>query len=197
QGCAVSIAYAVRHPARVERMILYGGYAQGWRVRGEPAEIAAREAMRTLVREGWGQENPAFRQLFTSRYIPGGTPEQMQWFNDLQRIATPPATAAQLIDALGDIDVTALVPRLRVPTLVVHSRHDAGVPFAQGELLARTIPGARFVALESRNPVVLEHAPAWPKLAAALREVLPAPALPPAAAPKAASAASRAAGSAI
>src|SRR5690606_29063173 len=135
QGCAVSIAYAVRHPERVERLILYGGYAQGWRARGEPAEITAREAMRTLVREGWGQENPAFRQLFTTRYIPEGTPEQVQWFNDLQRISTSPANAARLIDALGDIDVTALVPRVRVPTLVVHSRHDAGVPFAQGEML--------------------------------------------------------------
>lgn len=172
QGCAFSIAYAVRHPERVERLILYGGYAQGWRKRGEPAEIAAREAMLTLVREGWGQENPAFRQLFTSRYIPDGTAEEMQWWNDLQRISASPENAVRLMNVLGTIDVTGLLSQLSVPTLVVHCRGDAGVPYAQGELLARAIPGARFVTLDSRNHLVLEHEPAWPVLVGTLRSFL-------------------------
>lgn len=172
QGCAFSIAYAVRHPERVERLILYGGYAQGWRKRGEPAEIAAREAMLTLVREGWGQENPAFRQLFTSRYIPDGTAEEMQWWNDLQRISTSPENAVRLMKVLGTIDVTGLLSQIRVPTLVVHCCGDAGVPYAQGELLARSIPGAHFVTLDSRNHLVLEHEPAWPVLVDTLRSFL-------------------------
>jgi DNA-binding SARP family transcriptional activator/pimeloyl-ACP methyl ester carboxylesterase/tetratricopeptide (TPR) repeat protein len=172
QGCAVSIAYAVRHPERVERMILYGGYAKGWRARGNPQEIAEREAMLTLVRQGWGRENPAFRQLFTSRYIPDGTQEQMRWFNDLQRICSSPENAARLIDAFGSIDVSALLAQVKAPTLVLHCRDEFGVPYAQGESLAKGLPQARFVTLESRNHLVLEHEPAWPRLVAALRGFL-------------------------
>jgi predicted ATPase/DNA-binding SARP family transcriptional activator/pimeloyl-ACP methyl ester carboxylesterase len=172
QGCAVSIAYAARHPERVERMILYGGYALGWRARGQAEVISAREAMLTLLRQGWGQEHPAFRQLFTAHYIPGGTPEEMQWWNDLQRVSASPENAARLFDTLGDIDVSALLDKVRVPTLVVHCRDDAGVPYAQGEVLAKRIPGARFVTLASRNHVVLEHEPAWPHLVAELRSFL-------------------------
>ena len=172
QGCAVSIAYAVRHPERVERMVLYGGYAKGWRARGQAEVISAREAMLTLLRQGWGQEHPAFRQLFTAHYIPGGTPEEMQWWNDLQRVSASPENAARLFDTLGDIDVSALLDKVRVPTLVVHCRDDAGVPYAQGEVLAKRIPGARFVTLASRNHVVLEHEPAWPHLVAELRGFL-------------------------
>lgn len=180
QGCAVSIAYAVRHPERVERMILYGGYPKGWRARGNPQEIAEREAMLTLVRQGWGRENPAFRQLFTSRYIPDGTPEQMRWFNDLQRISASAENAARLIDAFGSIDVSALLAQVKAPTLVLHCRDEFGVPYAQGESLAKGLPQARFVTLESRNHLVLEHEPAWPHLVSALRGFLAedAPALP-------------------
>jgi len=180
QGCAVSISYAVRHPERVERMILYGGYPKGWRARGNPQEIAEREAMLTLVRQGWGRENPAFRQLFTSRYIPDGTPEQMRWFNDLQRISASPENAARLIDAFGGIDVSALLAQVKAPTLVLHCRDEFGVPYAQGESLAKGLPHARFVTLESRNHLVLEHEPAWPDLVAALRGFLAedAPVLP-------------------
>ena len=91
QGAAVAITYAVRHPERVSRLVLSGGYAQGWRARGNPAEIEGRKALLKLVRVGWGQDNPAFRQVFTSLMIPGGTLEQSQWVNDLQRVSTSPA----------------------------------------------------------------------------------------------------------
>jgi class 3 adenylate cyclase/pimeloyl-ACP methyl ester carboxylesterase len=87
QGCAVSIAYAVRHPERVSHLILLGGYPLGWKKRARTqAEKEAGEAMLTLVRLGWGQENPAFRQMFTSQFIPGATKEQADWFNEFQRI---------------------------------------------------------------------------------------------------------------
>ena len=118
--------------------------------------------MLTLVRLGWGQENPAFRQLFTSQFIPGGTKEQADWFNQLQRISTTPEDATRNLIAHGDTDVSALLGQVAVPTLVMHSRDDARVPFDQGSRLAAGIPGARFVPLQSRNHLILEDEPAFP-----------------------------------
>ncbi len=168
QGCAISIAYAVRHPERVTRLVLYGGYAKGWNKRGSQAEIETREALRTLMRQGWGQDNPAFRQIFTSRMIPGGTMEQMQWFNDLQRITTSPENAVRIDQATSDADVGELLSQITAPTLVLHCRDDAVCPFDMGRRMAAGIPGARFVALEGRNHLILEDEPAWPRF---LREV--------------------------
>lgn len=161
QGAAVAIVYAVRHPERVSRLVLSGGYAQGWRARGNPAEIEGRKALLKLIEVGWGQDNPAFRQVFTSLMIPGGTLEQAQWVNDLQRVSTSPKNAARLLQVFGDIDVTQFLPRVTAPTLVLHSRGDSPCPFEQGLMLARGIPNARFVALESRNNVILSHEPTW------------------------------------
>ena len=161
QGAGVSIAYAVRHPGRVSRLVISGGFVVGWRKRAVPDQIAWREALLTLARKGWGQDNPVFRQVFTSLLIPGATLKEMQWFNDLQRVSTSPENAVRLQYAFADIDVTELLPRVTVPTLVLHSRDDAIIPFEQGRMLARGIPNARFVALESRNHLILEHEPAW------------------------------------
>ncbi len=153
-------------------MVLHGGYAKGWRTRANPAEIARREAMLSLVLEGWGQDNPAFRQMFTSWYIPDGSVEQMQWWNDLQRISTSPENAVRLMIDLGKIDVTHLLPKVTVPTLVLHSRDDAAVPFSAGRELATLIPGARFLPLNSRNHVILEQEPAWPRFLDEVRSFL-------------------------
>jgi len=162
QGCAVSIAYAVRHPERVSRLILYGGYALGRykRARSE-AEKEEEAAMLTLMRVGWGKENPAFRQLFTSQFVPGGTKEQADWFNELQRITISGEMAARCMVATGNSDVTALLPKVSVPTLVLHARDDARVPFEAGRRMAAGIPGARFVALPGRNHLFLETEPAF------------------------------------
>jgi len=161
QGCAVSIAYAVRHPERVTRLVLYGGYARGRRKRGQQSEIAQADALVTLIRAGWGQENPAYRQIFTSRFIPGATPEQAQWFNELQRITTTPENAARIRSALDDIDVEGLLPSVRAPTLVLHCRNDAVQPFEEGRRVAAGIAGSRFVALDGGNHLILEHEPSW------------------------------------
>jgi pimeloyl-ACP methyl ester carboxylesterase/DNA-binding winged helix-turn-helix (wHTH) protein len=161
QGCAVSIAYAVRHPERITRLVLYGGYARGRRKRGQQSEIAQADALATLIRAGWGQENPAYRQIFTSRFIPGATPEQAQWFNELQRITTTPDNAARIRGALDDMDVTGLLASVRAPTLVLHCRNDAVQPFEEGRRMAAGISGSRFLALEGGNHLILEHEPAW------------------------------------
>jgi len=162
QGCAVSIAYAVRHPERVSHLVLYGGFAVGWNKRARTAAQKDEDAaMLTLMRVGWGKENPAFRQLFTSQFIPGGTKEQADWYNELQRLTVSGDMAARIHEANGDTDVTALLPRVSVPTLVLHARDEARVPFEAGRRMAAGIPGARFVALQGRNHLFLESEPAF------------------------------------
>ncbi|MEO6486469.1 MAG: alpha/beta fold hydrolase [Thermoanaerobaculia bacterium] len=160
-GAAASIAYAVRHPERVSRMILYGGYARGYAHRGSPDAEREYEAICELLKAGWGRENPAFRQLFTSRFIPGGTPEQLAWFTDLCQKTTSPETASELLRMRAQLNVADLLGEVRVPTLVVHAREDNVVPFAEGRLLAARIAGAQFVELESKNHILLEQEPAW------------------------------------
>lgn len=171
QGCAVSVAYAVRHPERVSRLVLFGGFVRGMRMRG-PEQVAQFDALMTLVRQGWGQENPAFRQIFTSQFIPGGTVEQVQWFNDLQRMTTSPENAVRILQATARIDVTDLLPHVRVPTLVLHCRNDARVPFEEGRRIAAGISGARFVALEGQNHLVLKDDPGWDRLHEEIRNFL-------------------------
>jgi class 3 adenylate cyclase/pimeloyl-ACP methyl ester carboxylesterase len=162
QGCAVAIAYAVRHPERVSHLILYGGFALGWNKRARSAaEKEENDAMVTLMRVGWGKENPAFRQLFTSQFIPGGTKEQADWFNELQRTTVSGEMAARISTVTSNTDVTALLPQVTVPTLVLHAREDARVPFEAGRRMAAGIPGARFVALQGRNHLFLETEPAF------------------------------------
>jgi pimeloyl-ACP methyl ester carboxylesterase/DNA-binding winged helix-turn-helix (wHTH) protein len=156
QGCAVSIAYAVKHPERVSRLILYGGFARGRRIRGDLQDAAQADAMLTLMRTGWGQENPAFRQVFTSLFVPGGTPEQVHWFNELQRLTTTPENASRIRYVSDIIDVRDLLPRVHCPALVLHCTGDAVQPFEEGRLVAASLPDARFVGLDGQNHLLLE-----------------------------------------
>lgn len=180
QGGAACIEYVVRHPERVTHLILYGCYAEGWGQRGEESRRAG-EALIELIRQGWGQENPAFRQLFASLFIPDANAEQVRWFSDLMRTTTQPEIAARILEFFGEINVRALLPKVRVPTLVVHARGDARIPFDQGRLLASEIPEARFVALESRNHILMETEPAWTRFCECFNDFLgaaaPAPVL--------------------
>jgi DNA-binding winged helix-turn-helix (wHTH) protein/alpha-beta hydrolase superfamily lysophospholipase len=164
QGASVAIAYAVRHPERVTRLVLYGGYIKGWRARGDLAEIAWRSALGTLIREGWGLDSVAFRQVFTSLFLPDGHPEQMEWYNELQRTAVEPRTALRLHESFGDFDVSELVSKIRVPTLVMHARGDLICPFSAGRALSIGIPGARLFSLESKNHILMEDELAFTQL---------------------------------
>jgi pimeloyl-ACP methyl ester carboxylesterase len=174
QGAAVAIAYAVRRPERVRRIVICNGYAAGWALRGLPDEIARREAMVTLTEAGWGLDNPAYRQMFTGVYIPGATRAQMDWFNETQRRSTSAHNAAILQRTLGQLDVRALLPKVRTPTAIFHSRGDQAVPFAQGEELAAGIPGATFIPLDSQNHILLANEPAWPVFVEEMRGFLAA-----------------------
>ena len=161
QGSAASIGYAVRHPERVSHLILYGGYARGAFRRDEADRAVMYRAMIDLVRLGWGSDNPTFRQVFTSRFIPKGTDEQLEWFNDLCKKTTNAEIAARLLETRGYVEVTDLLERVQTPTLVLHSSGDDVVPISEGRILATGIPGAQFVELDSSNHVLLEHEPAW------------------------------------
>ncbi|WP_418315161.1 alpha/beta fold hydrolase [Piscinibacter sakaiensis] len=162
QGGAAAIRYAVAHPERVSHLVLMGAYGRG-ALRREPSDAARLEAQTlvNLIRVGWGGQNPAFREVFTRRFIPRGTTEQLRWWTDLQRLTSSADDAARLLEAFQQVDVTDLARQVRVPTLVIHARGDAAVPFEEGRLLAGLIPGARFLPLDSDNHVLLEDEPAW------------------------------------
>jgi pimeloyl-ACP methyl ester carboxylesterase/DNA-binding CsgD family transcriptional regulator len=177
QGGAIAIAYAARHPERVSHLVLLGAYGRGMLRRGvSPQQREEAETLVKLIRLGWGRDNPAFRQVFTSQFIPGGSREQHQWFNDLERISASPENAAAIVETLHEVDVSSVAETIRVPTLVFHVRGDARVSFEEGRILAAAIPTARFVPLEGSNHVLLENEPAWRQFFEELRGFLPAPA---------------------
>lgn len=172
QGGPVALAYAARHPERVSRLVLYGSYAVGWKHRGTPGFRRREEALKSLVADGWGRDNPAFRQVFTSLFIPGGTPEQARWFNELQRRTTSPHIAVRLEEGFGDIDVRDVLDDVRCPALVLHARDDEVIPFEAGRGLAARLPDAGFVALDGANHVLLEDEPAWTRFLEEVRAFL-------------------------
>ncbi len=180
QGGAVSIAYAARHPERVSHLILYGAYAKGWAKRNlPPEEVEEIKARITLTRTGWGKDNPSARQVFTSRFIPDATLEQIRSFNDLQRVSTSPQNAVRFQNEFSTIDVVDLLPKVSVPTIILHARDDVVVPFELGRELAGLIPNSHFVPLEGRNHIMLEHDPAWRKFLFEVRRFLGLKEVPP------------------
>lgn len=179
QGAPIAIAYAAKHPERVTHLVLHGGYARGRLVRAASTEQAEEaEMMCRLAEIGWGKTDPSFRQFFTTQFIPGGTPQQHAWFNELERTTTSPANAARFMRAFNTIDVMHLLPQVRCPTLVLHSQRDARVPFDEGRLIASGIPGAQFVSIDSGNHLLLEHETGWQRALAAIDEFLPPSAAP-------------------
>ncbi|MDX1394712.1 MAG: alpha/beta fold hydrolase [Gemmatimonadota bacterium] len=161
KGGAIATAYAHRHPERVERMVLLGAYPQG-RAKAGDAEWATKARVEVeLVKLGWGQANPAFRQVFSSLFFPDADPQRIAWFNELQRVSATPENAARIMEAAFDIDVAREARELTVPTLILHSQDEERVPVAAGRYFASLIPGAEFVPLPSRNHIPLEHEPAW------------------------------------
>jgi len=161
RGGPIAIAYAVKHPERVTHLVLYGAFAAGRKHDGTPQELEARRALASLLRLGWGLNNPAFCKTFTCRFIPEATREHEQWLDELQRVSTSPENAARLMERDDDIDVRPLLSQVKTPTLVLHCDRDRAVLPEKGRLLAAGIPGARYVSLPSANHLMLEEEPAW------------------------------------
>ena len=178
QAGPVAIAFAARHPERVSHLVLVGTYATGRFRRGSDRERREAEALLTLTEHQWGADNPAVRHLWATRFIADATAEQLGWFSELQRRSATPAGAARHMAARYAVDVAGLAGSLRAPTLVVHARGDAAVPFEMGRSLAALVPGAEFLPLESRNHLLVEHEPSWPRFLRALDEFLGATAAP-------------------
>jgi pimeloyl-ACP methyl ester carboxylesterase len=164
QGAATAIAYAVKNPDRISRLIFYGAYAQGRNKRGDTGDQETAQTLLAMMRQGWGNESSAFMRAFSSIYLPNGTQEQIRWFSEMQRMATSGEIAVRLRTACDDIDVVNLLPRVTVPTLVLHARQDNVAPYAQGRMIAAAIPNAKFVSLDTENHIPLPGDPAWKKL---------------------------------
>jgi pimeloyl-ACP methyl ester carboxylesterase len=178
QGAATAIAYAVRHPDRVDRVVLYGGYARGRGRRGG-SQRQRLDALISAIRTGWADPDPAFRRLFTMLFLPEGSPQQMAWYDELQRRSTSAEIAVRLYEARGEVDVSALAPYLTTETLVAHARGDRVVPFEEGRILASLLPAAKLVPLESNNHILLPDEPAWKHFLAEFHTFLSASQLPP------------------
>lgn len=175
QGGAVAVAYAAQHPERVSHLILYGAFAQGRSVRARD-DRQRREAamMLDVVESGWGDDTSMFRQMFAAQFMPEGSPAQWDAFDRHQRLTASPENARRLLEVSAHIDVTELAPLVQVPTLVLHATDDLRVPFEHGELLAALIPGARFVALDSCNHLLLDGEPAWAQFLATVGDFVAA-----------------------
>jgi pimeloyl-ACP methyl ester carboxylesterase/DNA-binding CsgD family transcriptional regulator len=171
QGASVAIEYAVRHPERVSHIVLHGGFARGW-ARRKPESLRAGKAMMELVRLGWGAGTAAFRRMFAELLLPKASDDQVEWYSELQRLTTTPEIAARIIEASGEMEVTDRLALVRAPTMVLHPRRDALVPFDEGRRMAAGIPGATFVELDSENHVLVENEPAWERFKTVVGEFL-------------------------
>jgi pimeloyl-ACP methyl ester carboxylesterase/DNA-binding CsgD family transcriptional regulator len=183
QGGAASIVYAARHPERVTHLVLLDAFARGSLVRRpDAAQGEIIDAMARLVRAGWGQDNAAFRQMFTTQFFPGATREQADSFNELQRLSCSPEHAERLVRSNAALDASPWLAQVRCPTLVLHCRDDSRVPFEEGRFLASEIPNARLEPLQSANHVPLPGEPAFDQALALINDFVPAAATGPVAA---------------
>lgn len=157
QGGPVAFGFAARYPERVSHLVLYGTYARGMRRRGDPVQTAEAGLQVDLARVGWRAHNDLFRETFARQFVPEGSTEEIGWFSEQLRDTTTPENAPLLEAAFHGLDGTELARTVAVPTLVLHATGDRGVPFEEGRHLAGLIPGARFVALNSRNHVLLQR----------------------------------------
>ncbi len=174
-SCAgtVAIAYAVRHPKRVSRIVLHGCYARGWLKRDlTPEQVEEERLMIDLMRVGWGRDSPAFRRVFATQFFPEATTTELHALEEQMRISLSPENAARLESEMHRTDVRHVAPLVRAPTLILHPRYDHVVPFEEGRLLASLIPQAQFVPLESKNHLVTKQEPAWAQLVSAMRAFL-------------------------
>jgi pimeloyl-ACP methyl ester carboxylesterase len=171
QGGPVAISYVHAHPERVSRLVFYGSYSSA-QTGLTPEEIEVQRTFDQMVKVGWARPDSTFRRVFTSLMIPGATEEQMRWLDDLQRVAASASTAYTARRQRFDANADHLLAELDLPTLVVHSTGDRMNEFSYGRHLASSIAGARLVALDSDNHIVLEDEPAWQVFVSEVRDFL-------------------------
>jgi len=170
-GGPTAIDYAVRNPERVSHLVLYGTYTRGRYRRGE-AETEQSRLLIELMRVGWGGAVPAFRQVFSSFFIPSAGEEQKRWYDEMQQASSSGEMAARLWLSNAQLDISDTARQAPQPALVLHVRHDLAVPYEEGRRLASLLPNARFVTLESDNHILQEREPAWEGFLAEVRAFL-------------------------
>ena len=173
QGGAVALAYAVRHPERVSRVVLVGAYARGRLARAATPDEREEAALDMQVgRVGWRRDDPAYRQVFAAQFLPDADRERWNAFNALQRATTSTDNVVRFLDTFANVDVSALAAEVTCPTLIVHARDDRRVPTSQARELAALIPDSHIHLLDSGNHIVMADEPAWPDLVSELDEFL-------------------------
>jgi class 3 adenylate cyclase/pimeloyl-ACP methyl ester carboxylesterase len=160
QGAAFSLMYAMRHPEQITCLVLYGGYVRGRLARNDPEEVKLFNTAGVMIREGWGSDLPIYRNFFTDAFLADAPQDVRNSFDELQRITISPENALRVYQMNGGIDIpAAALAGLNVPTLVVHTRDERVVPVAEGRLMARRIPNARFVELPGMNHILARGDP--------------------------------------
>lgn len=170
QAASVAVAYTTQHPERVSHLILQGGYARGRRRRGKADDAAESEALVTLIRQGWGRENPAIRQTMTSLFMPNASKDEERWFNEFQKACGPAENIARFREMFDKVNVEDLLDKVAIPTLVIHCVGDSVAPLSEGKLLASRIPGAEFVTLRSDSHMLFESDPEFPRFLRSVRD---------------------------
>jgi pimeloyl-ACP methyl ester carboxylesterase/DNA-binding winged helix-turn-helix (wHTH) protein len=174
QGGPVAVAYAVRHPERVSHLVLLGAFVQGRRKRaGSPDDLALADARIELIRVGWGQPDPQYRQMFVSRFLPEGTQAEWREFDELQLRSTSAQNAWRFQREFSDIDIKDIAASVTAPTLIACARREPENVFEQSRILASLIPGSRLLPLDSCNHLLPERDPAWAHFLAELEGFVP------------------------
>src|SRR5258708_4417302 len=174
QGAAYAIAYTARHPERVSHLSICGGFARGWPKRGPPPErMDQMETMVKLIEFGWGSDDPSFRQVFTTQFMPDAGLDAIHAFSDLMPLTASAKTAAMIFKSNSMMDVQADAREIRCPTLVLHGRGEIRIPYEEGRIIAGLIPGSRFITLETRNHLMMQNEPAWQDFLAAVTAFYP------------------------
>ncbi|MBI5278952.1 MAG: alpha/beta fold hydrolase [Burkholderiales bacterium] len=174
QGAAIAVRYAALHPERVSALVAFGPFATSYFTTGNPDPRIREEAemLLKIVKLGWGQQSPALRQVFVSKFMPNASAERRSAFDDYQRLTADAGMAERCMRAMFSVDVRADAKRVRCPALVFHSRRDQMIHFEMGRKLAALIPGARFVPIDSDNHLPFGDEPAWATVAGHLRDFL-------------------------
>lgn len=161
QAAPVAIAFAARHPDRVDKLVLVGGYAEGRVFRDAGRDTVDEPTILAMIRSGWGRRDSPFLRAFSTLFMPEATAEQMEELIALQLASADPETAVALRKTIDRFRVSDLLSRVEAPTLVIHAERDAIHPISQGQKLAAGIRGAEFLRLDSRSHMLTAADPAW------------------------------------
>lgn len=142
-GAPVAAAWAAQNPDAVRRLVLYGGWAAGRAV--SPPEV--QQQVLALVETHWGLASDVLAGIFA----PDLDPVAREDFARYQRSSSSAASARELLAMSYQLDITGLLPRVRVPTLVLQRAEDRSVPLSQAEALAAGISHAELVVLPGRS----------------------------------------------